>query len=263
MNTQRTTLEAVNRSNALYHDSPLRRAGMIVGAGALMLVLSALIVVPTVRADEITVEDGLVAENATDGQCSLIEAIQAANTNSPVGGCNGGSADDTIILAVGGTYILTETYASDTGLPIITSTITFEGNRATIRRDRDSSDNFRILQVGDGLGGAYPGNLTLNNVTIAGGRLDSADSLHGGGIFSSAGGSSLSIHNSTIKDNVAGGSGGGIYAPDSLTMTNSTVYSNTGGGPIRLGRRPGDWHGDDNQLHDLRQHGLWKRRGAC
>ena len=43
-----------------------------------------------------------------DGECSLREAIQAANTNSVVDACVAGAGDDTITLPAG-TYTLTIT----------------------------------------------------------------------------------------------------------------------------------------------------------
>ena len=232
MTSQLTTQQAAHRSTVLARHRPLRRLGVIVGAVALMLALGAL-VVPAVQADDIVVEDGLVAVS-DDGQCSLIEAIQAANADTDVGGCDdAGSGPDTIILPADSTYVLTETYASNTGLPVIASTITISGNGAIIKRDPGSIDNFRILKVG----GQPSGNLTLEDVTIAGGRPNSPEG--GGGVLCYSG-SSVILDSSTLWDNVALNtkSGGGAMIYGTLTMTNSTVYSNTA-----------NWNGGGLYLH--------------
>ena len=95
------------------------------------------------------------------GACDLIEAIGNANdttTGQPNADCTAGDplGADTINLQVN--VILTAsnnaTYGP-TGLPVVTSAITIEGNGNTISRQAGSPD-FRILAV------AIGGDLTLN-----------------------------------------------------------------------------------------------------
>src|SRR5258708_6536125 len=74
-----------------------------------------------------------VTANAVDtvvnGNCSLIEAIQAAETNTAVDACPAGSGADTINVPAG-TYTLSvvnNVAAGSNGLPLIASTITLVG----------------------------------------------------------------------------------------------------------------------------------------
>jgi hypothetical protein len=111
------------------------------------------------------------------------------------------------------------------GLPVITSTITFEGNGSTIRRQEYSQD-FRLFFVDTA------GNLTLKETTITGGNISS----DGGGILNRG---TLSLLSSTISGNAAkavqtnpyshsgfGGNGGGVFNEGTLTITNSAISSN-------------------------------------
>ena len=84
-------------------------------------------------------------------QTALVAAITAANT------AGGG----TINLARCH-YFLTTANDSENGLPVVTTPIGVNGNGATIRRQGHGLSDLR----GRGPGG----NLTLNNVTVTGGR---------------------------------------------------------------------------------------------
>ena len=110
------------------------------------------------------------------------------------------------------------------GLPIITSSITIEGNNSTVRRESGAPD-FRVFTVG------RLGQLTLNNTTVSGGKLQR---FSGGRDFLYSGGGLLSyegitvLTNCTVTGNVAGEDGGGIASLGGvLRLTNSTVSSNT------------------------------------
>ena len=91
----------------------------------------------------------LAATIPVGGSCTLVNAITAANTDSATGGCPAGGGADTIVLPIGSTQTLTEinnnTYGL-TGLPVISSVITVEGQGSTIRRDSGAPE-FRILAV--------------------------------------------------------------------------------------------------------------------
>ncbi len=131
-----------------------------------------------------------------------MEAINAANGVGPSDVCTPGSSGANIIDAPG-TFVLTAIdnnmpvlFGGPNGLPVITSAITIRN--ATITR-ASGSPHFRILQVAAG------GNLTLNSVTIGGGRTTcSAVSCNGGFAL-----------------------GGGILTSGTLTLTNSKVRDNT------------------------------------
>ncbi len=191
-----------------------------------------------------------------DGGCSLPDAIRSANTDSVVGGCEAGSGAD-IINIPQQTITLTnaavdgEQYG-ESGLPLINSEISIQGNGATIERD-SSADPFRILALdstsnalltmesitltggfaynpGGGYGGAiYVGELTslvLNSTTISGNTSDG----YGGGVYSYRA-TRVEINDSNIHDNTAIQNGGGVsVSKDSLVEINrTTINTNTAG----------------------------------
>jgi VCBS repeat protein len=160
---------------------------------------------------------------ASDGQCSLIEAIINANNDAPIfPDCAAGSGADTIVLPANANLVLSAVNNTDfgpTGLPVITSRITIEGNGATIAR-QGNAPAFGLMAVG------FSAELTLRRVTLTGG----SSSGNSGGISNSG---TLKIDNSTISGNTADFAGGGLNNQGSLTIENSTISgnaSNRGGG---------------------------------
>jgi hypothetical protein len=158
-----------------------------------------------------------------DGKCSLIEAIVNANNgNQQYTDCETGGGYTTIVLPPGfQTLRLPFTdYQGDTGLPVILSHITIEGNGARIVRAKGATE-FRIFAVGE------TGNLTLKNTTVSGGIADK-----GGAIFNYKG--ALYVQDSTISGNAASDLGGGIYSYAGLVFVDpSTISMNSadsGGG---------------------------------
>ncbi|MFJ5534670.1 hypothetical protein [Streptomyces sp. NPDC093261] len=170
---------------------------------------------------------------------ALVSAISAANA------AGGG----TLRLAAHCTYTLYKAASGENGLPLITSRITLEGKRTTIRRAPSATTDFRIAEVATG------GRLTLRSVTLTSGRvaddggailvdnggtLITRDSVirgntvtgdHSGGGISVRSGGTAVIASSSVWDNHAGttgfASGGGIDSSGSLTVTKTTVRSNT------------------------------------
>ena len=182
-----------------------------------------------------------------DGDCSLREAIQAANTDFPVDACTAGSGDDTIVVPAG-LYVLsilpdgTPDDNWDGDLDVLGDlTISGAGAGSTIINgggvDRvlhlDPYSAGLIVEVSGatiqggstaGSGGGIAnikGTLTLNNSTVSGNEASS----YGGGIYS---GGTLTLNNSEVSGNTAGSYGGGIYG--SGTFTNSTISGNTASG---------------------------------
>ena len=179
----------------------------------------------------------LAAMIPVGGSCTLVNAITAANTDAATGGCPAGSGADTIVLLAGSTQTLTTVNNSThgpTGLPVISSSITIEGQGSTIRRDSTAPD-FRILAVGN------TGSLTLQETTISGGVAGSFPGRYGGGVYNSGG--TVTVTNSTISGNFTYSGGGGgvaIYGGGTVTVTNSTIAGNTarlngGGGGVAIG----------------------------
>jgi CSLREA domain-containing protein len=226
-------------------------------------------------------------DGTCDSDCSLREAITAANTSAP---------DDVIYFAVTGTITLNSLGT----LPALNSNMKILGpgaNALAVQRD-PAAANFRIFTVNSGKtdtisgltirngadnfggGGIYNDHaiLTVTNSTISG---NSGDSV-GGGIYSDANGGSatLTVTNSTISGNSASGMGGGIISDASnsgsatLTITNSTISGNSAGGNSagfgggHLQRRPlihqrdtdGHQQHPERQLRHLRRRHLQHRR---
>jgi len=157
---------------------------------------------------------------ADDGQCTLREAMVAANTDTASGGASGecaaGLGDDTIDLTgVTGAIDLTG------ALPSIASGIVLNGPGAdslTVRRS--AVENYRIFTVAAGMTATLSG-LTVDNGSLVG--------ENGGGIFN---GGTLVLAGTVISGSSAY-LGGGIFNVGTLTLTNSTVSDNSaeqGGG---------------------------------
>ncbi len=152
---------------------------------------------------------------ANDGQCTLREAVIAANTGLPSGNEGGEcpGSPDVINLAVAGPYDLTQ------GQLTIQGAVTINGNGQTIRR---ISGVARIVEVKLG------GNLNLANATVRDGAQSGpiGDSSSGGGIYINIGGVA-NILNSTIMANTTVSWGGGLANLGTLNLANSTVSGNT------------------------------------
>jgi CSLREA domain-containing protein len=151
----------------------------------------------------------------TDGDCSLREAIKAANSDSAVDACAAGSGADTITLPAG-VYTLTlqgtgEDIAA-TGDLDITGALTITGADAASTIVESGNQNDRVFEI---LGATA----TLSQLTIRNGN-----SAEGGAIRNTG---TLTIANSIVRDSGnRGGNGGGIYNAGTLTLSNSTISSN-------------------------------------
>lgn len=187
---------------------------------------------PAAHAQTTIVVTTTADETAADGNCSLEEAIMAANTDTAVDACPAGSGADTIVLAAGATYTL-DTASSTSGpdgLPPISSTVTIAGNGATITRSTaPGTPAFRLTDVQSG------GSLTLSDLAVS--NFDSPGSNgapgQGGAIYNLG---TLTVAKSTISGNRAepgggvDGRGGGLWNGGTLTLTNSTISGNTAAG---------------------------------
>jgi CSLREA domain-containing protein len=184
---------------------------------------------------------------ADDGQCSLREAITAANTDAPSGTtpgeCPGGSGDDVIQLAAA-TYTLAITGTLEDNneqgdLDILTDTITIQGVSATST----------IIQAGTTLTSSVdrvfhvslPATLILDQVTVQHGKA-AVGTVYpgniGGGIFNEG---VLTITHSYIISNSTSAFGGAIYSDlfARLRLENSLIRANLsyiyGGGLYDVG----------------------------
>jgi hypothetical protein len=153
---------------------------------------------------------------------ALINAITQANT---AGGPN------TIELSSGCVYTLAaannagygmdvdhnEVAGTENGLPRITTTMTINGNNATILRDAAAPD-FRFFEVAGGV------SFTLTSTILDGGRV-SINSA-GGALYTKGG--TVSVRGCTFKNSYAGCGGAiDLLSPGTLTVTDSTFVNNT------------------------------------
>lgn len=198
-------------------------AATLTGAALLLALVHA-----PAGAANITVFNGEV-NVAANGKCSLREAIiNANNGNQTHADCAAGSVGaDTIDLPSNGSFLIKNGYAtvyySLTGLPTITDDLIIEGHGATIRRD--TATKFRLMAVDTGIV------LEIHQTTLSNGHATGS----GGAIYSNNG--DVRLHDSTISGNAADGVGGGIYqygnasqaADGAIAVTDSTFRANEAG----------------------------------
>ncbi|MCI5166055.1 MAG: hypothetical protein D3903_08135, partial [Candidatus Electrothrix sp. GM3_4] len=155
----------------------------------------------------------------SNGTCTLADAITAANSDAPSGGCPAGRQGMDII-------VLKTDITLDVELPEIISPITIEGEGYTI--DGNQGD-WSVLRIMSG------GNLILNKAVVTGGNCTGSCWADGGIYAESA---TVILNSTTVSGNTAN-DGGGIYAWSSIvTLTNSTVNDNAAsefGGGISAG----------------------------
>ena len=159
---------------------------------------------------------------ANDGQVTLREAIQAANTDTSVDGSTAGAGDDTIVFNAGlaGPLALTQNELT------ITSNITITGNKAANGTNSISvgyttpptaAATTRVFNV-------TAGNFTLNSLIVQNGNVTGT----GGAInFGSPAGTTLTVNDTTISGSAASGQGGGIYSnAGNVVVSSSTITGN-------------------------------------
>jgi len=152
------------------------------------------------------------------GDCTLGEAIQAANTDTAVDACAAGSGADTIMMAAG-TYTLTTGLTTSFGVSafVIATAVTIQGQGAAITRD-PVNPNLRFFEV------TSAGNLTVNDLGLSNGLAQGAAGAPGvagdggpgepgrGGAIHNSG--TLTLSAASLSGNAArGGQGGSVTAP--------------------------------------------------
>lgn len=156
--------------------------------------------------------------------CTLINAINSANSDTAVSGCIAGQRDDTIVLSANSVHSLSaidNTVQGINGLPVINSTITIQGNGSTITSTRAQPFRFFYLPSN--------GNLTLEDIT-----LSNASGTAGGGAIYNFG--PVTLNRVTLQNNI-GNLGGGIHARGATNINSSSILQNTAttsGGGVRL-----------------------------
>lgn len=189
-----------------------RKWSMALASATLALALMSAPAINVAHAAEITVDGN---------NCTLVDAITAANTNTAVGGCDAGDPGaDTIVLTRD--IVLRDvdnTTHGASGTPVISSGIVIEGNGHEVERHRSAAP-FRIFTIA----GAN-GNLTLFNISVTGGEAE-----YGGGVLATDN-STMSFFASTFSKNEATHSGGGIAIMNDVKakISQSTIEDNRAG----------------------------------
>ncbi len=155
---------------------------------------------------------------ADDGQCSLIEAINAIKQGQSSGDSSGECMYDegvAVIVLEGGTiYLISGTNNGDNGLPIIDTDISIQSSSDTpviISRVQES-DNFRFFEISDG------GQLRLETIS-----LENGISEFGGAIFNEG---ALILKNVNFASNIAIESGGAIHNTGVLEISSVVFDAN-------------------------------------
>ena len=156
-------------------------------------------------------------DGACDADCSLREAISAANTNDMI-------AFASPLFDSPQTITLSE--AAGFRDLIINKTLTIDGkgaNLLTVRRDPAATANFRVFTIN-----SPAGTVTLGRMTISGGKVFA--NIGGGGVYSSSNQTTLFIDRCHVTGNTAttssAGGAGGVASIGNLIIRNSTISNN-------------------------------------
>jgi CSLREA domain-containing protein len=213
--------------------APLRRL--------LLLALAAALVAPSgALAVQIEVDTPADELNA-DGDCSLREAVEAANDDAPVDDCDGGFGPDVIDLPADHYELSVGAAGEDANqqgdLDVIES-LTIAGaasagecpRTGTSCIDADGLD--RAIDVRDG---TAPVGLVLRDVTLAGGEVPGGS---GGALSSQEPDASVALERAAAIESAAA-SGAGIAGDGDLSLIHSYVGGNeatgSGGGIAQVG----------------------------
>ena len=199
----------------------------------------------------------------TGAGCSLVDAITAANTNVPVGGCIAGDAGgDTVVLL--GTTTLTSANNGSNGLPVVVEDLVITSpdpaSRSFIARDNaPGTPDFRLLEIGTAADAPV---VTLRRLYLQNGRV--LGSITAGGVPAAGAGGCIFLRNGslTVADTVieecaaigidnpngpASDAWGGAIAASAgdLTIRNSSFGFNTatGGETLAAGQPGGNAEG--------------------
>jgi CSLREA domain-containing protein len=197
-------------------------------------------------------------DTTSNGNCTLREAVIAANTDAAVDACAAGSGAD-VITVPAGTYLLTLVGAGEdaaaTGDLDVTADVEIQGaGAASASVDGNLTDRVFDFdpaatgitaqlsgitvrggdQVSEGGGIRNAGTLTVADSTITANRVISVSIAQGGGIRSSG---NLTVIRSMVVDNITElpasamsgvfAQGGGIHSDGSATIIATTVDGNT------------------------------------
>ncbi|MCP4202424.1 MAG: hypothetical protein GY769_10890 [bacterium] len=159
------------------------------------------------------------AEIRVDAGCSLVDAIDAANSDAAVAGssCEAGSGADRIILTSHVTLSLpVNYYLGWNAVRPITTDITIDGRGHYIYRSATAPFIFRFFAIRDF------GTLRLENVILENGR-----EYKGGAVYNNVAG--LVVRNSVFLGNDVTDKGGAIYNRGSTEIESTLIWGNSAG----------------------------------
>lgn len=182
-----------------------------------------LVLAPVVQAAKIS-PTTLADDNTVNGNCTLREAVRAANADAAIDACTAGSGADTIALGPG-------VYGLSVGPA---------GEQAAASGDLDITDPDGLSIAGDPVGSTVdaggvdrvfevisPATASFDRLTIKGGAIGGA----GGGIETIGIGAQSTLTRSTITGNSSATGGGlDVVGGATLTIIDSTVAGNTAPG---------------------------------
>lgn len=218
---------------------PMFRALVVLFGLQVLVAVSALMLVPTAYAANITVNT--VADNATgkDGKCTLREAINNANTDRDTtnGDCAMGTGNDTIGFRVYGSIAL------NSALPTLTTSMSLVSANQEVTLD--AGNDYQILRIkGSGTtvnvtglifyrgycdaskgGGGAITNMAVLNMDGAVFLYNDGNPCVGGGAINNKG--TLNLKDTTFSNNSGGNAAGGaIYNSGTATITGGGFVSN-------------------------------------
>jgi predicted outer membrane repeat protein len=179
-------------------------------------------------ATEINVTPGAV-DDIINGNCSLIEAIRSANTDSAVDACPAGSGSDQLNLG-GATYSLSvhnDTNYGYNATPCITSHISIIGGGALITRS--SNSDFRLICVDNS------GHLVLEDTRVTNGKVDGSSITYqrGGAILVRG---RLDLGKVELSGNTAAQQGGALFVEGGTANISNSIFEGNSavkGGAVR------------------------------
>ncbi len=176
-----------------YHYARLLAALVLLGAA---LPAQAATIVVTSNADGV----------AVNGNCTLREAVQAANTNTAVDQCTAGSADGDIV-----TFLLPGTITLTAGEIAITDDVTIDGGIA--RMTVNAAGASRIFDVVTASGAGTVERVRFTSLILQNGNssMGASSAPDAGGAVDLKSGRSATFTNVDVTGSVCGINGGGIH----------------------------------------------------
>ena len=182
-----------------------------------------------------TITVNSLADTTGGAECTLRDAVAAANTDMASGGCTGGSGSDTITFSVSGII--------SPAIPFrLSSTILIDGNGQQVVIN--GNDRFRMFDIfdavtlqnltashaGEGAVYIFQGSLLVKRVVFSHNRGPQ------GAAIIAIRGTPLTVIESTFADNIAVSDGGAIYSLGPLRISDSTFMGNRAarGGAIAI-----------------------------